>query len=209
MKKISLSSALLTLAVLVNACDSIGISASNTSGNTSTDGMTPALRLALGTLQLEGTVQAVDADMAAELLPLWQLLNELENNSSTAPEEVTAVIEKIETVMTPDQIKAINDMQISQQDISTATQGGLSNNTKSQASNSSAQSSVQGRMLPPEAGVLDNGMPPEAGIAPAGQGTGARAKKRAPAQKFQAADILSLNPLIERIIKLMESKIQS
>ncbi len=71
-------------------------SSASTATATSSSAITPALKLALGTLDLEGTDQAVDAAAAAQLLPLWQLLEQLDTSGSAAPVEITTVIEQIE-----------------------------------------------------------------------------------------------------------------
>jgi hypothetical protein len=98
--------------------------------------LNPEAKLALGTIKLEGSKDAVDPKMAASLLPLWQLMFELKSSSSTAPQEVTAVMDKIDSTMRPEQVTTIQSMSLSQADIfavfqqqaqasgSTAGQGG-------------------------------------------------------------------------------------
>ena len=88
----------------------------------STTPLNPEAKLALGTIKLEGTKQAVDPKMAAKLIPLWQLLAQLNSSSSSAPQEVTAVVDQIKSTMTPDQVKTINGMKLTQADIFTAFQ---------------------------------------------------------------------------------------
>jgi hypothetical protein len=73
-------------------------------------------KLAIGTLKLEGTGQAVTTKEATDLLPLWQAVKSLEANSNTAPSEITAVYKQIEGVMTPDQTQAIQKMTWAQAD---------------------------------------------------------------------------------------------
>jgi LysM repeat protein len=70
-------------------------------------------QLALGTLYLEGTANAVTEDQAAALLPLWQAMqgNELQDNA-----ERDAVLRQIEATMTEAQVAAIAAMQLTQQD---------------------------------------------------------------------------------------------
>jgi hypothetical protein len=67
-------------------------------------------KLAIGTLKLEGTGQAVTAKEATDLLPLWQAVKSLEANPNTASSEITAVYKQIEGVMTPEQTQAIQKM---------------------------------------------------------------------------------------------------
>jgi hypothetical protein len=99
------------------------------------------LQLAAGMLKLDGTSNAVTAQEAGQLLPLWQSLQQLE--SSTAPQggqqgtpgprpdpamfqKVSAQIQVIENAMTPAQIDAITQMNLSRQDIfATLQQAGI------------------------------------------------------------------------------------
>ena len=73
-------------------------------------------QLALGTLNLEGTADAVAVEQAAKLLPLWQAVagNELHGDA-----ERNAVARQIEATMTGDQISAIAAMRLTQQDAQT------------------------------------------------------------------------------------------
>jgi hypothetical protein len=74
-------------------------------------------KLAIGTLKLEGTGQAVTAKEAADLVPLWQAIKSLDASTNTAPSEITAVYKQIEGVMTPEQTQAIQKMTWTQQDM--------------------------------------------------------------------------------------------
>lgn len=69
-------------------------------------------QLALGTLNLEGTAQAVTPEQAKALLPLWQGMVTLTGNQMTVPEEMDALDNQLLTAMTPEQLKAIDEMQI-------------------------------------------------------------------------------------------------
>jgi hypothetical protein len=204
MKKISLLSILLAFALFATACGSAGTTTGNSSAN-ATDSMTPALQLALGTLNLEGTDQAIDAEMAAQLLPLWQLLNELNANGSTATQEVTAVIGQIKATMTSGQVRAIDNMQISQKDISAAVQNGGATSTSVLTSTTSAQNSAGGGVPPSSdaGGMPSGGMPPDAGGAAGGPGMSGSVLS---AQNSQSSGNTSSNSLIEQVIKLLESK---
>jgi hypothetical protein len=84
--------------------------------------ITPETKLALGTMKLEGTPQAVDKATATKLLPLWQLLQQLSTGTSTAPQEITAVLDQIQATMTPAQSQAIDSMQFTQADFQAAFQ---------------------------------------------------------------------------------------
>jgi hypothetical protein len=73
----------------------------------------------LGTLLLEGTDQAVDAQQAAGLLPLWQKWHDLNRSNTAAPADRDALLEQIQSAMTEEQIQAITAMNLTQQDILT------------------------------------------------------------------------------------------
>ncbi|MCL4529381.1 MAG: hypothetical protein M1282_08215 [Chloroflexi bacterium] len=118
---------IVVLAMILTACGATtngsGFTASNQSGGSArTAALTPTTMLAIGTFKLEGTPQAVNAAEAAKLIPLWQLMNQLETSSSTAPQEVTATVNAIQAAMTPAQVQAIQGMQISQRDVFTVLQ---------------------------------------------------------------------------------------
>lgn len=69
-------------------------------------------QLALGIMELEGTADAVTSAQAAQLLPLWQALSALDASSTAAPEEIAAVQNQIVAAMTPAQIAAVDQLQL-------------------------------------------------------------------------------------------------
>jgi hypothetical protein len=74
-------------------------------------------KLAIGTLKLEGTPNAVTPAEAKTLLPLWQAVKVLPSQTTTAPEEVTALYQQIQDSMTPQQVQAIKDLTMSGTDM--------------------------------------------------------------------------------------------
>lgn len=160
MKKIITITILSVLALVLTACGaSAGSSPSNSSSssgspsdagssgssNTASVNGTPAtgpsaLQLAAGMLKLDGTSNAVTAQQAAQLLPLWQSLQQIESTpvaqgtpqgagtpgggrfNSTMMQQMSAQIVLIQNAMTPAQIQAITAMNLSMQDIFTAFQ---------------------------------------------------------------------------------------
>lgn len=130
MKKASLLSIFLTLALTLAAC---GGTSSRTNGfrnGGAVAELTPETKLAIGTIKLEGTAQAVNSQEAAQLLPLWQLMSELYSNDAAAPQEFTAVVDQIQSTMKPAQVQAINNMSLTGRDMFTAfqDQGGATGN---------------------------------------------------------------------------------
>jgi hypothetical protein len=84
--------------------------------DTSYDGALDARnQLMLGTIQLEGTDNAVTPEQATGLLPLWQALQ----GGVTAQAEVEAVLKQVEGAMTQEQLEAIARLQLTQEDLRT------------------------------------------------------------------------------------------
>jgi hypothetical protein len=81
-----------------------------------------AAQLALGTLKLEGTDQAVTTEQAVQLLLLWQTYRSLTSSDTAAQVELEAVIQQIQGTLTPEQIRAIEAMQLTRQSISEVLQ---------------------------------------------------------------------------------------
>lgn len=117
---------LLVIPLVISACSGgeVAVSASNDGGYTSSnldttyEGALPVRnQLALGTLKLQGTDQAVTPEQAAELIPLWQALRSTGSSGGSSEAEVNALLAQIEGVMTPEQLAAISALQLKQTDI--------------------------------------------------------------------------------------------
>jgi hypothetical protein len=74
-------------------------------------------QLLLGTLNLEDSAQAVSAEQAAVLLPLWQGLRGTMNSGASAPAEVDALLKQIERTMSSEQLAGIRTMKLAQSDL--------------------------------------------------------------------------------------------
>jgi hypothetical protein len=74
---------------------------------------TLSMQLALGTLKLEGTGAAVTPEQAAELLPLWKAANKLSEADNVTPQELEGLFKQIQKAMTPEQMQAIQSMDLS------------------------------------------------------------------------------------------------
>jgi hypothetical protein len=83
------------------------------------DALSPALQLVVGTLILEEKDLAVDAELAETLLPYWKLYVSLLDSDSTAPEELTGLINEIEGLMTAEQINYIAGLELTQESMGT------------------------------------------------------------------------------------------
>ena len=109
MKKIIIVTIL--FALLLTACGS-------RSGNNNQNApLSESLKLLLGTLKLDGTPNAVTSKEASDLIVLWQTYKTLTTGSSTSQAETDALIKQIQSTMTPEQIKAIDAMQLTRKDM--------------------------------------------------------------------------------------------
>ncbi len=104
---------LLVLMVTLTACSGIPFLSKGGSGTDTPDAMPAHIQLLVGTLLLEETPNAVTAEQAQELLPLWQMLRSLQQSGTASQMETDAVLNQIRAAMTPEQLAAIKDKQLS------------------------------------------------------------------------------------------------
>ncbi len=74
-------------------------------------------KLAIGILEMEGTPQAITTQQASNMLPLWQAVKSLSTSNTTSSTEMQALYKQIEAVMTPDQVKTVQNLNMSQAQI--------------------------------------------------------------------------------------------
>jgi len=74
-------------------------------------------QLALGIMALEGTAQAVLAEQAVDLLPLWQAMAVLEQSQNSAQVEVEALQTQLVESLSTEQLQAIADMRLTNDDL--------------------------------------------------------------------------------------------
>ncbi len=114
---------LILLALLLSAC---GAAKTSTPAQNSNDPaartLPPLTQVAIGIFKLEGTDQAVNAKQAADLLPLWEVYSTLSQSETAAQAEIDGLVQQIQEGMTSDQMKAIQDMKLTQKDVFTVMQ---------------------------------------------------------------------------------------
>ena len=104
------------LAITLAACGS-SEETTNANGDENPTRETPlSLQLMLGTVLLDKTDHAISAEQAAELLPLWKVLNTLSGSDRAAQAEVDAVITSLQDTMTAEQMAAIKGMELTMAD---------------------------------------------------------------------------------------------
>jgi hypothetical protein len=122
-KKIKSILIVLPLVLILAACASIQLPWAKTTTTSAQNQANPAAnmasqpvenKLALGTLNLEGTDKAVTADQAKTLLPLWKAVKSLSSSDNTSAAEMTAIYQQIQEAMSAEQVQAIKDLNLSQ-----------------------------------------------------------------------------------------------
>jgi len=98
-----------------------------------------------GTFRLESTEQAVTAEQAKELLPLWKAYRSLSGSSSSSTVELQALVKQIQGTMAEEQVTAIAAMGLTAEDLNTVAQEQGVDATASvqQSSSSSSASKTQ------------------------------------------------------------------
>jgi hypothetical protein len=203
MKRIALS-ILAACAIVLTACNSClaGILA----GTTLTGDELPIVaQLAVGTLRLAGTEQDITAQQAHELLVLWQVYEEISQSRTAAQEEVDGLVEQIQENMTAEQMQAIADMQLSQQDAFAVSVGSTSKTSLQDDSGAS-------NMTPPGGGGMAGGAPPDGGGMPGDFGGGGPTISTSQTDNIQTASgtesSTNASPaLVEAVIESLEQKI--
>jgi hypothetical protein len=229
MKKAILIPFASSMLVLLAGCGSVSLETPAATDSLLSEAYTDAIpvenQLIIGTINLEGTDLAVDVDMAKQLLPLWQTLQSLESSDTAAAEEKTAALESIEETMTPAQIQAIRDMQLTQQSMAEIMQKqgmALFGNRNGMTLNGTP--SFQGNGFPSDGGgggtffFRDGGDgaggPPADGASPGGGFTGGNQQNLTQEQiatlqagRSQAGGGRSSQGLIGLVVRFLEQKI--
>ena len=125
---------LITMATILLA----GCSGAAAATVSASSGLSTATKLAVGTLKLEGTSQAVTAAQAAQLLTLWEGYQSLSKSDTSSQVELDALVKQIQGVMTADQLQAIEAMDLTDQSVSEVMQ------SMGSSANSSAPVSTPG-----------------------------------------------------------------
>jgi len=172
------------------------------------------MKLALGTFKLDETDSPITSEQAGKFLPLWKAVRSLSQSETAAAEETQALIKQIQDSMTSEQMKAINDMGLTFQDMrSIAEEMGLDfgsgriadMNPEMRATIEARRQSGQG---PPGGGGLGffmggPGGNPEEGFSP-------EMRQTAIAQRGGGSNRIGVglpSALLDAIIKFLEAKV--
>ncbi len=148
-------------------------------------------KLATGTLDLEDTDQAINSAQAGRLLPLWQLLDELQTNPAASPAETAAVVEAIRAEMSTSQLQSIQTVKSASRSLSSAT-GNQAAATSVAASDPMLMGAAGGSAMAFSGGGPMGGPGPD----------------QAASSGSTTSLSISEPTLISQVIKLLESKVQ-
>jgi len=200
---------LLGLMVTLAACSVPGLSQGSDEGDTSAEpfALPQSIQLAVGTLMLEETPQAVTAEQAQELLPLWQMLRTLQQSDTAAQAEIEAVLNQIQAAMTPEQLAAIEEMDLTPGNMRDMFQElGLG-----MGRGESSSGGQEGGFRPPDGIVIvpGGGPGPGGGMFPGGGmpggGTDLSPEERATAMAERMSSGFGV-ALMDRLIELLEAR---
>jgi hypothetical protein len=197
---------LLPLLTLTACSFNFGTVGSVSNGGAPTGSELPAqTKLILGIINLEETENAVTAEQAKELVPMFYVLQDLNESDTAAQEEIDGLTEQIQETLTDEQAQAVEAMTLSRQDMFAIVQGG-GNSAKTDASESSSTSGG-GMGGPPDMGGGPGGMASGGGGMPGGMGGGttntSNGENTAPVM-----DKSTPSTLFDAVIELLEKKLQ-
>ena len=196
---------ILLLSLTLTACSfNFGTIGSVSSGGAPTGMELPAqTKLVLGVINLDETENAVTAEQAKELLPMFYVLQDLNESDTAAQEEIDGLTNQIQETLTDEQAQAIDAMSLSMRDVFAITQGSSGKSSSSDAS-STAGESGGGMGGPPEMGGMPGGVPSgmPGGMASTGATSASEDESTRPAMSTSTP-----SALFDAVIELLQKKV--
>jgi hypothetical protein len=199
-RKIFTGSTALFLIFILSACTSVqlpwvsGRSAQNPGLQQVKD------KLAIGILKLEDTNLSVSSTQARDLLFLWKGIKVFNSDENITPREIAAVYDQMQGVLTPQQVQAIKDMNITREDINSLMKKyGVVNSAPPPSSTKKTTSSSSGGGNPMMGGPMGG---PMGGSSRSSNSTNTETKKTRPQGNTQTDyNFLFSEPLIKVLIQ--------
>lgn len=209
MKQFTLS-ILMIVGVLLTACSS---SSTSTPIGSTSNNLPIETQLAVGTLQLLGTAQDVTLEQAKDLVMYWEVYKDLSQSQTAAQAEIDGLVAQIQETMTSDQMQAITELNITQQDVLASVQGVTVVSSSSRDSTVSVpSSSANGSGIPAGSPPDSGGAPPDGGAMPVDMGGAASSSGTSQIQSSQAgtsSTVVTAVPsaLVEAVIQSLQQRI--
>ncbi len=211
---------LLILTLILTACSGNASNAAGPAGNAPGLGaageLSAPMQVALGTIKLDGTENAVTAEQAKELLPLWETLRQLESSDTAATEEKDALVSQIQESMTTKQTQAITALGLTRQDMFSImqSQGQTVGGSRSNGTSQSGSTSTNRGNFGPGGGDF-GGPPPDGGFGggnPNFQGQGQRSQSGNSTSSTNSNQPAAIDPnriptpLIQAVVEYLKTK---
>ena len=176
--------------------------------------MEPMAELAVGILKLDGTAQAVTKEQAVELLPLWQVYQEISMSDTAARAEIDGLVEQIKLSMSEAQWQSISDMKLTQENVMEImrergpSMGGAAGGGANPGSGGFGGGEIPGGGMPPGG---PGEMPPDAemGMGGAGGVTQGMATPQAGATQLRSRQSGVPAPVLNAVIEYLKEKAAS
>jgi hypothetical protein len=198
---------LILFTLTLSACASIARTTGTApSGSPSAVELPAQTKLVLGTINLDGTGYAITAEQAAELLPMFHVLQDLNDSNTAAQEEIDGLVTQIQETMTDEQIKTIEDMSISMPDVFALTQGRSGSTSSSKTSSTTGANGGSADGPPADMGSMPGGDPggmPGGGMPTTGTTTASSGTNTAP-----VIDTSTPSALFDTVIEILQKKVQ-
>ena len=122
MKRVFAVSLALVLVLALGACSGAGATGSGTDVgvvlNEDYEDALPVLaQLLVGTIKLDEAGLAVEADVASQLIPLWEMARTLSSSDTAAEAEVEAITGQIQRALRPEQLQSISEMELTRDEL--------------------------------------------------------------------------------------------
>ena len=190
------------LALTLTACaSSTGTPASAPSGGPGAMELPAQTKLVLGTINLEETDYPITSEQAVALLPMFYVLQDLNDSDTAAQEEIDGLVAQIQETLTAEQTQAIDGMSLSMRDVFAISQGSSGSTSSSDAESATSAGG------PPDMGA---GAPPDMGGMPGGgmQSTGTTSAS-SDTSAAPVMDTSTPSALFDAVIALLQKKIDA
>jgi len=193
-------------ALTLTACaSSTGTPASAPSGGPGAMELPAQTKLVLGTINLEETDYPVTSEQAAELLPMFYVLQDLNDSDTAAQEEIDGLVAQIQETLTTEQTQAIDGMSLSMRDVFAISQGS-SGSTSSSDAESATGTGGNAAGGPPDMGA---GGPPDMGGMPSGMQSTGPTSASSDTSAAPVMDTSTPSALFDAVIALLQKKIDA
>jgi hypothetical protein len=197
---------LILFSLTLTSCASIArITGTASSGIPAAVELPAQTKLVLGTINLEETDNAITAEQAKELLPMFYVLKDLNDSDTAAQEEKDGLVNQIQETLTAEQVQAIDAMSLSMRDVFAITQGN-SRGASTSGTSSTSNASEGGQGAPPDMGGMPGGDPggmPGGGFAFTGS-----TSTSGDTSAVRVIDTSTPSALFDAVIELLQKKVQ-